>query len=790
MTTAPSVPKRENPPHVSGDSTEHEIFFDPTCRRWRYVKIFAGMIVLLAIMVIGVSWQPLQQPTALGNGKVIPPMPHLNLEGRTPEIGVGPLARLVRVEHRGTSLIAVDPVTNRPLGAITGDDADQVGNANYALQHYGYSSAAHKTLELTFDDGPDPTWTPQILDVLSHYKAAATFFVVGSEVVKYPDIVKREAREGFAVANHTLTHPDLTTDTVQQQLVFNDRIIRASTGIATNLIRLPFDGSAGHRMDSDRNAIMVDAERLGYIVSFDEFDTNDWKYGDPALRPRTPIPLPSANVDNLTILLHDGGGNRSATVAYVKRLIPWALAHGFSFHSLPQVSPQVVAGARHISPSVWDYETLWLYQALWVWPNALIAMLFVLALISVVAGGGMNATLAVIRRARYVHRWVHQTGLTNKPGARRAVSVAIAAYNEEKVIGRTLQAICRSRYANLREIIVVDDGSSDRTRDIVVEMAASDPRIRLLRQKHGGKAAALNWAFAMARSPIVVTLDADTIFTPTTVGNLVRHFVHDTSQRLGAVAGVIKVGNLRNLLTRWQALDYITMINIDRGAQDALHAIMVAPGACAAWSRRAVLRVGGYSRSTLAEDCDLVLELQQAGYSVTQDDEAVCYTEAPETVRALAKQRYRWMYGNIQAMWKHRRMIFNPRYGWLGMLTLPVAVISVLMPLVFLPFVYAMAAVTFEGQGMSQLLLYVAIFVAMQLLTSGIGVWLARERPSHLLMAPLYKVIYEPLRAYILYKSTLTILRGAQSRWNKLQRMGTVTVASSEPKAGAAWASQ
>jgi len=122
------------------------------------------------------------------------------------------------------------------------------------------------------------------------------------------------------------------------------------------------------------------------------------------------------------------------------------------------------------------------------------------------------------------------------------------------------------------------------------------------------------------------------------------------------------------------------------------------------------------------------------------------------------------------------------------MLTLPVAVISVLTPLVFLPFVYAMAVVTFEGQGMSPLLLYAAIFLAMQLLTSGIGVWLAREHPSHLLMAPVYRAIYEPLRAYILYKSTLTILRGAQSRWNKLQRRGTVTVASSEPKAGVAWA--
>jgi biofilm PGA synthesis N-glycosyltransferase PgaC len=229
-------------------------------------------------------------------------------------------------------------------------------------------------------------------------------------------------------------------------------------------------------------------------------------------------------------------------------------------------------------------------------------------------------------------------------------------------------------------------------------MAAADPRIRLLHQDHGGKAAVLNCAFAAVRSPIVVTLDADALFTPSTVGNLVRHFTPDNASRLAPVAGVVKVGTLRNLLTRWQALDYITMIAVDRGAQDILHAIMIVPGACAAWSRAAVLRVGGYSRSTLAEDRDLALHVQQAGYSVTQDDAAACYTGALETIGALARQRFHWMYGTIQAMWKHRPMALNPRYGWLGMLTLPLPVTSIVLLVEFLPFVYVVAvAATFAG---------------------------------------------------------------------------------------------
>ncbi len=733
------------------------------------VSVF--LLVAFVVTIIIVSWTPIQQPPAVHGSSPTLPLSPVHIKGHAPTIGTGPLVRLVRVDRRDGALIAVDPLTQQTIGLITGDDADMVGAAQYAMQRYGYSAAAHKTLELTFDDGPDPVWTPKILNLLSKYKVPATFFVIGSEIVKYPDIVAREAREGFAVGNHSLTHPDLKPNQVAHEFVSTDRIIRAVTGSATNLIRLPYDGYVGHVADTDRNAVMVNAERLGYVVSLDEFDTNDWKYGDPALRPKAPIPLPPATANNLTILLHDGGGNRSETLAYLERLIPWAFAHGFHFYSLPQVSPQIVAGLSHVTPSVWDYETLWMYEALWSWPSAVLQLLFVLAILSVVVGGCVNVALAVRRRFRYRRRFPQRADNATGP----PVSLVVAAFNEEKVIGRTLDSLRASRYEQICEIIVVDDGSSDGTAEVVTRMAASDPRIRLLRQENTGKAIALNRAFSHARSSIVITLDADTLFTPATVGALARYFARDNAKQLGAVAGVVKVGNLRNMLTRWQALEYLTQIGVDRGAQDALGAIMVVPGACAAWNRDAVLTVGGYSRSTLAEDCDLTLELQRAGYLVTQDDAAVCYTEAPETVGALMRQRFRWMYGNIQAMWKHRQMMFNPRYGWLGMFILPLGASSILLPVVFLPFVYIMAVVTYLGQGLDAVLLYVVLFTLAQFLISAAAVWLTAESPTHLLIAPFYRVIYEPLRAYILYKSALTVLRGTRSNWNKLQRKGSVT---------------
>lgn len=757
-----------------------EIFFDSTGRRWRFVKggfLFVG--VLVALMSV-ISWKPLHQPPSGHNANLSAPLSIPNVDSHAPMIGVGPLVRLVRVERGSGEIFAVDPLTNQTYGAITGDDADIVGPAPYATQRYGYSSVAHKSLELTFDDGPDPIWTPKILDLLSKYKVPATFFVIGTEVVKYPAIVQREVKEGYAVGNHSLTHPDLQPNQVEQQFVTNDRIIRAVTGVATTLIRLPFDGYYSKNVPaSNQNTVMLDAERLGYIVSTEEFDTNDWMYGDPALRPKTPIPLPPTTADNLTILLHDGGGNRAATLAYLERLIPWALAQGYHFYSLPQISPQVVTGTHHITPSVWDSETFWMYQALWAWPNQLIGFLFAFAILSVVISGGLNVLLAVGRRVRRRRRLVSQHVWTTGP----PVSVVIAAYNEEKVIAHTLEAILRSHYRCIKEIIVVDDGSSDRTSEIVTAMAAQDARIRLLRQENAGKSAALNRAFARARSPIVVTLDADTLFMPDTVGALAHRFAGDKRKTLGAVAGVVKVGNVGNVLTRWQALEYLTQIGVERGAQDILGGIMVVPGACAAWRKHAVIRVGGYSRATLAEDCDLTLELQRAGYRVTQADEAVSYTEAPETVRPLMRQRFRWMYGNMQAMWKHRDMIFNARYGWLGMLTLPLAMISVLLPVVFLPFIYAMAVVTYVGQGWQDVALYLAIFMLAQCFIAVIGVWLTEERPSHLLIAPFYRLIYEPLRAYILYKSALMVLRGARSSWNKLQRTGAVELAPAKPAA-------
>lgn len=239
------------------------------------------------------------------------------------------------------------------------------------------------------------------------------------------------------------------------------------------------------------------------------------------------------------------------------------------------------------------------------------------------------------------------------------------------------------------------------------------------------------------------------------------------------MAGVVRVGNRdRNLLTRWQALEYLTQIGLDRSAQDALGAISIIPGACAAWRKSAILGAGGYSTMTLAEDCDLALTLHQQGWRVTQDDEAVALTEAPENVDDLLKQRVRWTYGTLQAMYKNRRILFRARYGALGWWVLPSYLLSILVPLVFLPFIAVMTVIALQNEP-ALLLEYFALFLLVHVGFAAVAVRLMREDWTHLLMVPVPPGV-RAAALYLLYKSVHLALKGGREGWNKIDRTGAL----------------
>ena len=729
------------------------------------------MVILVAAVVGGllVAWPHLNDAPALEENVTRSSVSRVG--AKPPVVGTGPLLRLARVVERdGRPATLEDPYTHETVRELTKKQASRLAGERYVIERFGYSEAANRTISLTFDDGPDPRYTPQLLDLLSREKVPATFFVTGEQAVKHPELVERMVREGHAVANHTFRHPDLADvgdARLRAELTATDRIIRATGRVYSNIVRLPYGGNDTRSVQADTTGI-VRAQELGYVAASFDFDSSDWKYdGDDA---PSSLPTPKLDGHNITVLLHDAGGERSVTMGYLKRLIPAAREARYTFHTMPQVAPVLDDNTGPVTPSVWDRLTLGIASVLVVWPGRLVSALFALAVLSVIVGGLVSVGLAAVRRFRRRRQFTTPPDLT-----RLSVTVLIAAFNEEEVIADTLSALLRSDYPDL-ELLVIDDGSTDHTAEVVRGLAARDPRIRLIRQKNGGKALALDRGIVRARGEILVTLDADTQFTPHTIRNLVRHFAVDRNGRLGAVAGVVKVGNLRNVLTRWQAIEYISQIGVERAAQDALGAIMIVPGACAAWRKSAVVEAGGYSKATLAEDFDLTMMLHQLGYRVTQDDEAIAYTEAPESLRALLKQRTRWVFGSVQVLWKHQFLLFNPRYGWLGMVLMPFTATSIVVPLLFLPFVYALAITAAHAYGLAVVLIYVLLFFVAHFIVAAVGVWLMRERPSHLLMIPIYRLIAEPLRIYLLYKALYTALKGTKLGWNKLIRTGTVSL--------------
>jgi peptidoglycan-N-acetylglucosamine deacetylase len=363
--------------------------------------------------------------------------------------------------------------------------------------------------------------------------------------------------------------------------------------------------------------------------------------------------------------------------------------------------------------------------------------------------------------------------------------VLIPAHNEAKVIAETIRHILASDYPNL-EVIVVDDGSKDDTPEVVRTTFAGDSRVRLITMTNGGKAAALNRGLAEARGSVVVALDADTYFSSDSIRKLVRWF---EDAEVGAVAGNAKVGNRVNIITRWQALEYITSQSLERRMLASLGCITVVPGAIGAWRREALQKLGGFPSDTLAEDQDLTIALLKAGYKVLYDSTAIAWTEAPDTVSDLIKQRFRWAFGTLQCLWKHRRVALKPRYGSLGLIAIPQTwlfqfLLSLLAPFVDFVLVWRLALSAFDlvehqsqfdGQTLHKVLFYYFAFVVVDLCSAALAVAMERKEETALLpWLVLQRFGYRQLMYYIVIKASFVALFGPLVGWNKLERKSTV----------------
>ena len=593
----------------------------------------------------------------------LPPGPDLILEGD------GDIWHIADVPKQGRRSITYDPAT-----ALITSEKYEAFPLSYDIDQIG---GVKNKIALSFDDGPDRRWTPKILDVLKEKKVPGIFFVIGDQANRAPDLLKREYNEGHEIGNHTFTHPpfdDISRTQLKWELNLTQRLIESTLGVKSLLFRPPY--GIDHQPEyTEEVAQLPYPQELGYIIVGQRIDPDDWRMTeDKKQRPAQEIAddvVRQAKNGNV-VLLHDGGGERAQTVAALPLIIDELRAKGYQFVSVADLLGKTRADLmlpltfRERMAARADGFIFGIFQ----WSRFAIATVFILGIVLVSGRAMIIGILAILEKLRPDHRKLPEP----PPG----VTVLIPAHNEESVIVQTVQSVLLSDL-NYIHVIVVDDGSSDGTLELLQSNFGRNESVQIIHQVNRGKAAALNNALSHAQTEFVVTIDADTEIEPNAIRKLLRHF---SDPKVGAVAGNVKVGNRSRWLTRWQALEYITSQNMEKRAFDLLNCITVVPGALGAWRREAIEAVGGITADTVAEDADLTIAIRRLGWRVTYDEEAIAWTEAPETPGQLIRQRFRWTFGTLQSFWKHADTLFRPKYGTLGCVALPnIFVFQILLPL-------------------------------------------------------------------------------------------------------------
>ncbi len=719
--------------------------------------------------------------------KDVPPGQDVDMEGQ------GEILRIEQKPAHGTRDLTIDP------------DSKQISDENfqnlpqpYRVGRYGYSP---NKIVLTFDDGPDPTWTPKILDVLKREHATATFFLIGIQADKYSGLVKRIYKEGHTIGNHTFTHPDvsnISSTYMRLELNLTERLFASLVGVRATLLRPPY--AIDEEPDTaDQVRPLEFAQDLGYITVGNRIDTNDWtdvprRQTAEEITAKVLAHLPPCKPDDLRcgniVLMHDGGGNRSETVRALPMIIEGVRARGYEIAPVYELFGKTRADVMSPLPAT----DLWFARldgfGFWLFDAGVVIITWIFLIGDVL----MTGRLIFIGAAAVYDRLREK--ILGRPAEvasyRPKVAVLIPAYNEEKVIERTVRAALNSNYPNLR-VIVIDDGSKDRTLEVARSAFAAEEaagQVVILSKANSGKAEALNYGIEhIEDAEIFVGIDADTIIAPDAISRLVPHFINPN---IGAIAGNAKVGNRVNLWTRWQALEYITSQNFERRALDVLGAVSVVPGAIGAWRVSAVREAGGYHIDTVAEDADLTMALLRLGYRVEYEDMALAFTEAPTNANGLMRQRFRWSFGVLQAVFKHRKVL--ARKGVLGWVALPnIVIFQILLPLVspLIDIMFAVAAIWYfiqkhfhpdstDSSSFHKLVAFFFAFLVIDFIASAIAFALERRRPDDkedawlLSQVWLQRFAYRQLFSVVLFKTLKRALEGRKFAWDKLERTAAV----------------
>jgi cellulose synthase/poly-beta-1,6-N-acetylglucosamine synthase-like glycosyltransferase/spore germination protein YaaH/peptidoglycan/xylan/chitin deacetylase (PgdA/CDA1 family) len=784
-------------PHFSykdDDNFQHEVWFLDAVTALNEMRAAQSVgIQTFALWRLGSEdrslwrvWDMPGEANASDRLKDVPPGQDVDMEGS---------GEILHIEARPTDGERTLSIDNK-TGLIDGEEFKSLPEP-YRVARYG---ASKNELAMTFDDGPDPEWTPKILDVLKREHVPGTFFLIGIQAEKFGSLTQRIFREGHEIGNHTFTHPDISSigsGYMKVEMNLTEQLFASQLRIRTILFRPPYSVDAEPDTEDQVKPLEV-TQSMGYITIGNKLDTRDWS-DDPPLTPQQiaasvlnhlpPCQLSDQQCGNI-VLMHDGGGNRERTVLALPLIIDGARARGFEFVPVYKLMGKTKADVMPPlgRDQVWAARLNWI--GFWLFSATITGITLIFFLGDILMTGRL---ISVGVLAMYDRLRAHVYGTPAQIAAYRPrVAVLIPAYNEEKVIERTIHGALDSDYPNLR-VIVIDDGSKDRTLEIARRTFAAEEaagRVLILTKPNGGKAEALNFGLEhIGDAEIFVGIDADTIIAPDAIARLVPHFLNP---KVAAVAGNAKVGNRVNLWTRWQALEYITSQNFERRALNTMGAVSVVPGAIGAWRVEPVREAGAYHVDTVAEDADLTMALLRNGYRVEYEDRALAFTEAPTSANALMRQRFRWSFGILQAVFKHKKVF--ARKGALGFVALPnILIFQILLPLVS-PFIDVMFVVgviwyfiqkyfhpeSTDPASFQRLLVFFFAFLVIDFLASALAFALERRQPEAredawlLSQVWLQRFAYRQVFSLVLFRTLKRAIQGKPFAWDKLDRTAAV----------------
>lgn len=678
-------------------------------------------------------------------------------------LGKGPFVAPVSMPVVGEREVMIDPQTNR----IMAMEYTQLPQPSIVRL---YGGGQTNKVVLTFDDGPHKIHTPATLAVLKSTNTPGTFFVLGSSAIKAPELVERILEEGHEIGSHTYSHPhmgDLSAGRAIVEVNSVQLLVNGITGKNMRLYREPYMRSGGP-ITSKEVASLMPLEKAGYIIAGMDIVPRDWLARPAEDLTKDIIAQVEENAGGV-VLLHDGGGDQSEMVKALPVVIKTLREKGYVFTSMAnflETTPETLLPNAEGMQSTFNNVSFKAVGSGW----SLLELVFWTVLVI----GLVRAIILLILTA------LRKRHVGPDTSEAPSVTVVIPAFNEAKVIGRCIDYVLATQYTDF-DVIVVDDGSSDDT--YMAAMAFADhPLVTVITQSNGGKAAAMNAALFETDSDVLICIDADSQLHPQAVGLMAAHF---SDPKIGAVAGRVVVGNRTNILTRLQALEYITAQSIERRAKEVLNAITVVPGAIGAWRTNALMEAGIFSTETLTEDADMTMAIIRSDYRVVYEDRAVAVTETPATVSGLMAQRLRWCLGMMQAGWKHLGAIIEGRK--LGLISLPdLAIFGYLMPLIA-PladlFLLILIYDYFAGGGTvpqddttlstgSFLLAYLALPI-FEVITVAIAFKLdPKEDRRLMLLIPFQRIIYRQLLYFSVIRALWRAFSGSLANWGRGNRTG------------------